>query len=54
MRYGNYNGDVRHIVGEVKGPNTLGEMLTAVAAEYDPETNTTRVTFAYGDLSVGS
>lgn len=35
-RHANYPGDVRHIVGEVKGPNTFGEYLTAVDAVYDP------------------
>lgn len=44
----NYPGDCRHIIGEVKGPNLLDEMLTAVDAKYDPETNMTRVGFAYG------
>lgn len=44
----NYPGDVRHMVGEVKGPNRLGELLTAVVADYDDEANTTRVGFAYG------
>lgn len=53
MRYANYNGDVTHIVGEVKGPNTLGEMLTAVSATYDSATDTTRVAFRYGVHEVG-
>lgn len=48
VRWATYNADVRHIVGEVKGPNLLGEMLTAVTAEHDPETGQTRVGFAYG------
>ena len=46
-RFATYPGDVRHIVGEIKGPNTLGEYLTAVTAEHDPATNTTRGGFAY-------
>ncbi len=46
-RHANYPGDARHIVGEVKGPNTFGEFLTAVDAEYDPATDRTRVGFAY-------
>ncbi len=50
-RFANYSGDVTHIVGEVKGPNTLGELLTAVEATYDAEANRTRVGFAYGDHS---
>lgn len=48
VRFANYGGDVTHIVGEVKGPNMLGEMLTAVTADYDPETDRTRVGFVYG------
>lgn len=43
-----YRGDVRHIVGEVKGPNMLGEWLTAVEADYDPVREMTHVGFAYG------
>ena len=46
-RYLNYPNDVRHIIGEVKGPNAFGEYLTAVSAEYDEATNRTRVGFAY-------
>lgn len=52
-RFLTYPGDVTHIVGEVKGPNTLGEFLTAVEAEYDSTTNKTRVGFAYGVVEVG-
>ncbi len=44
----NYRGDVRSIVGEVKGPNLFGEWLTAVSAEYDAEIDRTRVGFAIG------
>lgn len=43
-----YRGDVRHIVGEVKGRNHLGEWFTAVDATYDAATDTTRVGFAIG------
>jgi hypothetical protein len=46
-RFATYPGDVRHIVGEVKGPNTLGEPLTAITAEYDAGTDTTRVGFTF-------
>jgi hypothetical protein len=52
VRFANYSGDVTHVVGEVMGPNLLGEMLTAVTADYDPETHTTRVGFVYGDREV--
>jgi hypothetical protein len=47
-RFATYPGDCSHIVGEVKGPNMLGEMLTAVTATYDADTDSTRVGFAYG------
>lgn len=40
-----YNADVRHIVGEVKGPNLLGEFFRAVEANYNAETSKTRVKF---------
>ncbi len=46
-RFANYPGNVEHIVGEIKGPNTFNEYLTAVTAVYDPATDTTRVGFAY-------
>lgn len=46
-RYATYPGDTTHIIGEVKGPNTWGEHLTAVTAEYNPDSNTTRVGFNY-------
>lgn len=46
-RFATYRGDVRHIVGEIKGPNTIGEHLTAVSADYDETTDRTRVGFAY-------
>jgi hypothetical protein len=48
MRFVNYSGDVRHIIGEVKGPNLLDEVLTAVTADYDEASDTTRVGFAFG------
>ena len=46
-RHATYPGNVEHIVGEVKGPNTIGEHLAAVEATYDPEADKTRVGFAY-------
>lgn len=54
VRFANYRGDVRHIVGEVKGPNMLGESLTAVTADYDGVADRTRVGFAYGVHEVRS
>lgn len=40
-----YNADVRDIIGELKGPNLLGEFFRAVEANYDAETGKTRVKF---------
>ncbi|MFS0715499.1 hypothetical protein ABC337_04865 [Arthrobacter sp. 1P04PC] len=47
VRFATYPGDCTHIIGEVKGPNNLGESLRAVTAVYDPATDKTRVGFAY-------
>ena len=47
VRFANYPGDCTRIIGEVKGPNTLGEVLRAVTADYDPESDVTRVGFSY-------
>lgn len=45
----NYPGDsAKQIVGELKGPNYMGEWMTAVSREYDPSANRTRVGFAIG------
>lgn len=50
QQWATYNGDVTEVVGkQYMGPNLLGEKLTPVVAVYDPETNKTRVGFAYGD-----
>jgi hypothetical protein len=46
-RFATYPGDVTHIVGEIKGPNTWGEYMTALTAEHDPATDKTRVGFAF-------
>jgi len=48
-----YIGNHESLVGEVRGPLTYGGMVIAVEAEYNPETNKTRVKFAHaieGDL----
>ena len=40
-------------MGEVRGPTTYNSMVIAIEAEYNPETNKTRVKFAHvieGDL----
>ena len=35
------------VLGQVMGPNRLGEYVTAVTAEYDSVTDSTRVGFRY-------
>lgn len=47
VRFATYPGNVTHIVGEVKGPNTLGEAMRAVSANYDEASDSTRVGFNY-------
>lgn len=48
-RFATYNGDARHMIGEVKGPtHNFSEYLTAVTADYDTEADKTRVGFAFG------
>ena len=48
----NYRGDVRSMIGEVKGPTTYGDnYLVAVAAEHDAAADRTKVYFAHlGEL----
>lgn len=47
-RHATYPGDVTHIVTDgAKGPTTFGEAVYPVTADYDPETNKTRVGFSY-------
>lgn len=53
VRWATYPGDVTHIVGEVKGPNLLGESLTAVTAEYDQAADKARVGFTYQTFEPG-
>lgn len=44
----NYNGDQRHILnGPPLGPNTIGELLYPVTAEYDDTSNKTRIGLSY-------
>jgi len=54
QRFLTYGGDQRHIIGEVKGPNTMGEYVTAVSADYDPDTHSTRVGFRYSTATESS
>ena len=51
-RFATYPGDVTHMIGEIKGPNTLGEPLTAVTVEYDADMDRTRVGFTYAKVEV--
>jgi hypothetical protein len=44
-----YPGDARTIVGEFKGPTTLGTVVIAERADYDAEQDSTRVAFVYAD-----
>lgn len=50
-RWANYPRNVSDALGQVVGPNTLGEFLTVVAVEYDPATDRSRVGFAYSQAS---
>jgi hypothetical protein len=43
----NYPGDQSHIVGEIKGPTTYGTAAVAIGADYDADTDRTRVAFAH-------
>lgn len=49
-RFATYPGDVTHIVGELHGPNLLGERLTAITADYDPKADKTRVGFTFAQV----
>lgn len=44
IRFLNYPGDTRDVIGQVVGPNTMNEHWIAVSADYDGER--TRVGFA--------
>jgi hypothetical protein len=54
VRWLNYTADVREMVGQVVGPNTLGEYMTAVTADYDEATGHTRVGFVFGRVEVSA
>lgn len=48
VQWATYPGDCRGILNEgPKGPNTLGEPLYPVTADYDADAGTTRVGFSY-------
>lgn len=46
--YMNYTGEVELEIGEVRGPTYMLEMIHVVSKDYDPETNITRVGWAFG------
>ncbi len=48
--HANYPGDVRHMIGEIKGPLTYGGYVIAVDAQYDPDTDRTRVAFGHATV----
>lgn len=48
--YLNYAGDQAGLLGEVLGPNLLGEWLVAVTCEHDTETDRSRVGLAYAPV----
>lgn len=50
VRWLNFPGDAREAIGQTVGPTTLRERLTAVTADYNPDTNVTRVGYVYGRL----
>ena len=46
-QFATYRGDVcENIIGQVMGPDLYGGWSEAVEADYDPDSNTTRVRFA--------
>ena len=52
QKFLNYHADVTEMLGQVVGPNTLGEYLTCVEVTYDPSTDTSRAGFCYGIYKV--
>jgi hypothetical protein len=48
VRFANFRGDASDSIGNLVGPNRLGELLTVVSAEFDAEANMTRVGYAFG------
>lgn len=45
--FATYSGDARGILNDgAKGPNYMGELMWPVTAEYDAETDKTRVGFS--------
>lgn len=46
-RFANYRGKTTPPEGRIVGPNALGELLVAVTEDYDEQTDTTRIGYAY-------
>ncbi|MCB2412380.1 hypothetical protein LGT39_05895 [Demequina sp. TTPB684] len=49
-RFANYDGDRRQMLGGIYGPNETCEIMCDVDVDYDFETNTSRVGFAFATL----
>lgn len=47
QQFANYKGDRRESIGQIMGPNQMGERLTVVTADYDAKADRTRLGFAY-------
>ena len=48
----NYRGDQTALIGQVRGPNMLGELLTVVSCDYDAASGKSHVGLAYGVYAV--
>lgn len=49
-----YRGDLRAMIGEVKGPTTYGTFVVAATAVYDATDDQTRVGFVHADADTFS
>lgn len=45
--FANYPGDVTDAIGQIVGPNTLGEYVRLVSVDYDATSNRSRAGFSY-------
>jgi hypothetical protein len=50
QRYATYNGNRTNMLQGLYGPNDFGEIMCAVDVVHDPDTDTSRVGFAYATL----
>lgn len=46
-RFAHYSGDATSSLGQVMGPNTLGERMTVVSAQYFDDEDKTRLGFDF-------